>query len=349
MFSSGTTYEQSGVNIDAGERFARMIKERVGKAWPGTAKEIGGFAGGGPIPARRRSLKASTDGAGTKALLAAMTGRLEGIGIDAVAMSAVDTYVSGARPAYLLDVLDVGHLNPDVHIAIIDGIIKGCIQSGCRLIGGETAEQSDMFRYSWMFSLSTMVIGFPDPLLRPARIRPGQTVWGWPSKGPGSNGFSLIRRSLGLTNARQFFVHPQKRALFSQEQIIGMLLEPTPIWIREIDKEIARGVRFTGHAHITGSGMPGNIPRILPSDCKVVIDRAAWERPPVFRYVQWAGQITDDEMDRVFNQGIMVVSIVDPSGKQPKNPEMRKIGEVVARKKGEKQVVFKNKFLDALQ
>lgn len=361
------TYRSSGVDISAGEKFAGMIKKRVAAAWPESGKEIGGFAGGGPIPAGASKVKGSTDGTGTVALLTALSGKYENIGHNLVAMCAVDSYVSGARPRYFLDTLNVARLIPDEHIKIIESIIAACQRAGCILIGGETAELPDMFKYDWVFNLDGAVIGFSDPELSYVPVRPGQKVYGWLSYGPGSNGFSLLREVHELRIREDFCFHIRRafcakngnknvakvinKLMKCQSELYGRtladdLLIPTPIWISEIETQRMRGVKFAGHAHITGGGMPGNISRILPSDCRVVIDRSAWTRPAIFRYTEKLGRINQFEMDRTFNQGIMVASIVNPDGPLPNDPNVFEIGTVEKRfieRRGEwenKQVVF---------
>jgi len=342
-------YRTAGVDIDAGELFARMIKERVEKAWPGAGKEIGGFAGGGAIPVGARRIIGSSDGTGTKAILAAAMGMFDGLGQDAVAMSAVDSYVSGARPLYLLDVLDVAHLDPKLHIKIIESIIRGCLLSGCRLIGGETAELPGMFKSGWMVNLNTSVIAFPDADLAFAPVRPGQLVYGWPSYGPASNGFSLIRRVFNLGGD---YEKPSKNLRPPWPELGGIsladaLLRPTPIWIGKIEAQRKRGVKFSGHAHITGGGLPGNVPRILPESFKVIIKRDRWARPPIFPLIQKQGQVPAGDMDRTFNQGIMVVSIVDQNdGLEINNSEAILIGEVAARESDEPQVELQGNYRD---
>jgi len=181
---SGLTYKLAGVDRDAAALFKEMIRERVAKTWPDMAKEIGGFAGGGKIPAGSIRVVGSTDGTGTKSILSALVGDYR-IGQDVVAMAAVDTYVSGNTPTYLLDTLEVAHLIPEVHIQVIDSIIDACVLSGCSVIGGETAELPDMFRHPWMMNLNASVIGFRslDPAHSNVPIVAGQPVYGWLSEG----------------------------------------------------------------------------------------------------------------------------------------------------------------------
>ncbi|MEX0649820.1 MAG: AIR synthase-related protein [Candidatus Andersenbacteria bacterium] len=341
-----SAYADSGVDIDAGELFVAMLKERIAAAWPEVGKEIGGFAGSVQFPALTNKVRCGADGSGTMAIVAALCDQYEVIGTAAAAMSLVDTYVGGALPVGLLDVIDVGKLVPEKHIRIIDGLIQGCKLAGsARLIGGETAELPDMFRHSWMVNVNTAAIGFPDPCLLTGNIRPGMTVWGWRSEGPASNGFSLIRRALQLKGRPSL---ARKRLTRYSPDLRGSLQEallvPVPIWINQIEIQRSVGTRFAGHAHITGGGLVDNIPRILPESCKVVLDRSTWERSAIFPIIQREGNVSAEEMDRVFNQGLMVVSVLDSSGKEPTTPNILPIGTVEKRGEGERQVQFTGVF-----
>lgn len=350
-FDQSNSYTAAGVDINAGERFADMIRDLVEEAWPNAGEEIGGFAGSGPIPREAKVVKASADGTGTVAILSALAEYFAGIGYNAVAMAVVDTFIAGARVKYVLDVLDVAKLIPEKHINIIKSIIKACKQAGCRLIGGETAELPDMFKEDWMFNLNMTAIGFPDSELRYVPMRPGQLVYMWPSYGPGSNGFSLLRKVHNLkikygfwgAVARGFNLEgsiykvqenlTQKRPELGGLSLANALLVPTPIWIQEIEEQQKRGVIYAGHAHITGGGF-SNVERIVPNDppCRVVIDRHSWKRPTIFGYTQEVGKISLAEMDRVFNNGVMIVSIVDQEGVLPDNPNCTQIGIVEKRR-----------------
>ena len=345
--NGGDKYKQAGVNVDAGNLFAEMIRERVQRAWIEAENTIGGFAGRGCIPEGASFIDASNDGTGTKIILAALAEKFYGIGQDAVAMGAVDTYVSGSMPKYLLDTLDVAELRPELHIQIIESVIRGCIIAGCRLIGGETAELPDMFKYPWMVNLNVASIGFPTPELEYVPVKAGQRVYGWLSHGVASNGFSLIREIFKLKDDPSVVRRrlQKKWKGFAEQTLADVLLQPTPIWIREIEQERKRGVWFAGHAHITGGGMIDNFPRILPPELKAVIYRNAWKRPPIFSLIQQEGQVSDEDMDRTFNQGIMVGSIVSAIGKQPSTPLL--IGVVETRKDNEPQVQFTGAYSDS--
>ena len=354
MSGKTLTYKDAGVDISAADMFVAMIRERVGKAWPGTAKEISGFAGQGYIPKNTLSLAASNDGVGTKLKIAAIMGMFDGVGQDAVAMSAVDTYVNGQKPAFLLDYFATGKFEPEKHIKVIESVIRGCLLAGCKLIGGETAEMPGFFRYDWMVDLVTSVIGFP---IHPNSCLPGdwcpteptQRVYGWLSNGPASNGYSLIRKVFQLNGSpskvwkRLNRIYPD----LGQCSLADVLLAPTPIWIREIERAKQRGVTFSGHAHITGGGLVENPPRILPKSLKMVIDKTSWQRPPIFRLIQDKGKVPIEDMDRTFNNGIMVISIVCNCSKPLDNENAVEIVTIEKRRRErESQVVFTGEYND---
>lgn len=337
---NASAYAQSGVNIDAGEQFVQMIRQRINAAWPDAGKEISGFSGRVRIARPTDKISGCADGSGTVAIVAAMMERFDVIGQNAAAMSLVDAYVSGAEPIALLDVIDVAKLVPEKHIGIIDGLITACKRaSPCRILGGETAELPDMFRRKWMVNVNTAVNGVPGDQIVTGKVRPGQTVWGWRSEGPASNGFSLIRRVFRLKKRTRSIKKLDKYCPAVGETLADALLKPAPVWVNQMESQRSIGVQFAAHAHITGGGLVDNIPRVLPDDCKVVLDRSMWQQPPIFDLIQRTGKVASEEMDRVFNQGLMVVSIVDPEGREP-NVHAKQIGTVENRSEGESQVQF---------
>lgn len=349
--SKKDAYAKAGVNIDKGMQFVEMIKERIAKAWSGEERNIGGFAGIVPVPNGSRSMVASTDGVGTKLILAALMNMLDGIGRDAVAMSAVDSYVAGIKPKYLLDYFATGCLDPEKHIRIIDSLIAGCKDAGCRIIGGETAEMPGFFRHNWFVDLVTFVVGFDDEPksfdvepMEYAPLKAGQKVYGFPSFGPASNGYSLLRKVWGLnTSPSKMRRKLESRSLLGHP-LAEALLEPTPIWIRKIEEQRVRGVKFSGHIHVTGGGLIDNPPRILPDDLKMVIDRNSWNRPPIFYFTQEIGRIPQSDMDRTFNNGIMMISVVSNEGMSMNCPDAVKIGVIEKRKGGEPQAELFGKY-----
>jgi phosphoribosylformylglycinamidine cyclo-ligase len=350
MAEQEMTYEKAGVNIDEAEKFINMIRERIGKAWPEKAGQIGGFAGLAKIPYRRDYLAASTDGVGTKLIIAALMESYDGVGQDAVAMSAVDTYVNGQKPRYLLDYFATGKLEADKHIKIINSLIYGCKEAGCSIIGGETAEMPGFFKHDWMVDLVTFVIGFPDPGLVRKEVMAGDLVYGWPSHGIASNGFSLARRVFKLDTTpdmarkRLERIHPE----FSGRPLFEVLLESTPIWIKEIEKIRKKGVNFSAHAHITGGGLIDNPPRLLDDHClKFVFDRSSWQRPLIFELIQKKGKVSLSDMERSFNNGLMMISVVSQDNAKIISPNgpLFLVGHIERRKKGEPPVVLTNQYL----
>jgi len=359
------TYKEAGVDIDKKLRFQAMIKQRIETQWQGGGKEIDRYAGRGLIPAGAKRIEVSTDGTGTKILVALLAGLLEGIGQDVVAMGVGDLYAAGVTPYYLVDTLKVACLEPEKHIKIIESIIRACVMANCRLIGGETAQLRDMFKYPWMVDLDVTAVGFPNPDLEHTQLALNQLVYGWPSHGPASNGFTLLRKVFDLALNDDFLQPLKERWGWKgstsavrkklerywpelKSTLAQALLVPTPIWISRIEEARRSGMKFVGNAHITGGGMLENIPRIMRGNekVKVVIDRSRWQRPPIFRLAQEVGKIANEEMDKVFNQGIMVVSIMSASSKVL-NPSAILIGQVEKRKPNEPQVMLVGKYNDA--
>lgn len=351
--SKQTTYQDAGVDVDAGNSFIEMIATRIAEAWPGGEDQIGGFAGGGPIPEGAIRVEGSADGPGTKILLAALMEMFDGIGQDVAAMTAVDLFMSGCRPTYMIDTFKAEVLHPHFHIKVIESLIRGCKLARCRLIGGETAELPGMFRYPWTIDLDATVIGFPDPDLTYVPVKPGQLVYGWISGGVGANGLSLARRVFRLDEKPSVARKRLQRRWpeLGNKTLAEVLLEPTRIWIDEIDRQREGGVKYAGHAHITGGGLVENIPRILPPNLKVLIDRRRWSRPAIFSLIQKLGDVPQNGsggMDQTFNQGIQVVSIVATEGATPsRNDICVLIGQVHERNDDDDpQVQFINDYDD---
>ncbi|MBI1961267.1 MAG: phosphoribosylformylglycinamidine cyclo-ligase [Parcubacteria group bacterium] len=360
MAEQGLTYAQAGVSISAGDEFADMIAHSAETF--GLPDTIGGFAGLFLIPPGTDEAGGSTDGVGTKMMLLLAMDKPLTAGRDAVAMAGVDLYVAGMRPVAVLDYLVVEHLDPKVHIKILDGVMAGCqLLGNIPLVGGETAEHPNVGLPKGYADIGVFVVGVPDPGLpvNPMeRIQPGMKVWGWLSYGLGSNGYSLARRVFGLYEGWAARV---LRAMFGgeygefsrirrrldryepslRESLGGALLKCTRIYIRDIEELRTHGVEFAGHAHITGGGMPGNIPRVLPKHCTVEIDENAWKIPPIFDLIQHTGGISTEEMRRVFNRGIQMVSFT-PASTTIEHPDCVLIGEVRERKGQEPRVWFKN-------
>jgi phosphoribosylformylglycinamidine cyclo-ligase len=303
----GLTYRDAGVDIDAGDELVDRIKPLVRRAQrPEVLAGIGGFGALVEIPLerwKRPVLVSGTDGVGTKLRLAIDTGRHATIGIDLVAMCANDVAVQGAEPLFFLDYYATGKLQVPVAESVIAGIVEGCVQAGCALVGGETAEMPGMY-HGDDYDLAGFCVGVVERsgIIDGSTIRPGHVVLGMRASGPHSNGYSLIRRLIAVAGA-------DATTRIEGGNLFDQLLTPTRIYVRSM-LALARELPVGGFAHITGGGLTGNIPRVIPEGLEVVLQRAAWPRDPVFTWLQQAGRIDDAEMYRTFNCGIGMVAVV---------------------------------------
>ncbi|XP_028788745.1 phosphoribosylformylglycinamidine cyclo-ligase, chloroplastic/mitochondrial [Neltuma alba] len=318
--NQGLTYKDAGVDIDAGSELVR----RIAKMAPG----IGGF--GGLFPLGDSYLVAGTDGVGTKVMLAFETGIHETIGIDLVAMSVNDIVTSGAKPLFFLDYFATGHLDVDVAEKVIKGIVDGCQQSDCVLLGGETAEMPGLYKKG-EYDLSGCAVGIvkKDSVINGKNIVAGDILIGLPSSGVHSNGFSLVRRVLAQSG-----LSLQDQLPGGDVSIAEALMAPTVIYVRKVLDLISKG-GVKGIAHITGGGFTDNIPRVFPEGLGANIYKDSWKVPPVFKWLQEAGNIEDSEMRRTFNMGIGMVLVVSPEASikilenRDELDKVYKIGEVV--------------------
>jgi phosphoribosylformylglycinamidine cyclo-ligase len=294
------TYKKAGVDIDRADRFVSKIKPLAKKTTrPEVLGAIGGFSG--LFRPRLRGMKdpvlvSSTDGVGTKLLVAEMRKRYDTIGIDLVAMNADDVVVTGAEPLFFLDYIAAGRLVPGQLVELMKGIVRGCREAGCALLGGETAELPGLYAPG-KFDLAGFCVGLVDrdKIIDGKGCRPGDAVIGLASSGLHSNGFSLARK------------------VFSQKEIRGKwgleLLRPTRIYTRSI-LHILKKVPVKAMAHITGGGFLDNIPRIIPEGLGVRIRMGSWPMPRIFREIQERGKVGEAEMFRTFNMGGGMVVIV---------------------------------------
>ena len=325
---SPLTYRDAGVDIEAGESLVERIKPLVQKTQrPECLGNIGGFGGLFELPIdryRRPVLVSGTDGVGTKLKLAVILDRHDTIGIDLVAMCVNDVLVLGAEPLYFLDYFATGSLSPEHAQSVIAGIATGCKAAGAALIGGETAEMPGMYSPG-DYDLAGFCVGVveKDQIIDGSHIRAGDQVLGLASSGLHSNGYSLARAVLERSNA-------------TLDQPIGettlgeALLAPTRIYVRPI-LALLKAVPIHGIAHITGGGLPGNIPRILPDNCDCRIDATAWPRPEIFQWLQSEGSIDDTEMLRTFNCGIGLVIIMSSDTAAQAQQMLEASGETVYR------------------
>lgn len=314
------TYKDAGVDIDAGSELVR----RIAKMAPG----IGGF--GGLFPLGDSYLVAGTDGVGTKLKLAFETGIHDTIGIDLVAMSVNDIVTSGAKPLFFLDYFATSRLDVDLAEKVIKGIVDGCQQSDCALLGGETAEMPDFYAEG-EYDLSGFAVGIvkKDSVIDGKSIKVGDVLIGLPSSGVHSNGFSLVRRVLKQSGLSL------KDRLPGESITLGeALIAPTVIYVKQVLDIVNKG-GVKGIAHITGGGFTDNIPRVFPKGLGALIYEGSWKIPPVFKWIQEAGRIEDAEMMRTFNMGIGMVLVVSPEaadrilGEIEKTGIAYRIGEVV--------------------
>jgi phosphoribosylformylglycinamidine cyclo-ligase len=304
----GETYRSAGVDIAAGEAAVERIKTKVRSTYrPEVLGDIGGFGGLVTLPAgyRQPVLVSSTDGVGTKAMVARAAGCYDTIGIDLVAMCVDDIVCQGAEPLFFLDYISVGALDPDVIDDLVSGVVEGCRQAGCALVGGEMAEHPGTMAPG-EFDLVGFVVGVAerDRIITGTDVRGGDVLIGLPSPGLRSNGYSLVRRvlldraGLGLDDE-----------LFPGHTVADELLRPSVIYAPVV-RRLLGDVDVGAIAHITGGGIVGNLPRVLPPGVDAHLERAAWEVPRVFTEVQHRGGISDDEMARVFNLGLGMVVVV---------------------------------------
>jgi phosphoribosylformylglycinamidine cyclo-ligase len=308
---NGLTYADSGVDIDAGNRLVDMIKPMVrATARAGADAEIGGF--GGLFDPKAAGFKdpvlvAATDGVGTKLKIAIETGLHDSIGIDLVAMSVNDLVVQGAEPLFFLDYFACGRLEPEITAAIVGGIAEGCRESGCALIGGETAEMPGLYR-DGDYDLAGFAVGAAErgTLLPRPDIAVGDAVIGLASSGVHSNGFSLVHKIVAQSGLP--FSAP---APFSPVMTLGgALLAPTRLYVKSCLRAIRDTGAVKGLAHITGGGFTDNIPRALPRGLGVGIDLARVPVLPVFKWLAEEGGVAELELLRTFNCGIGMVAIV---------------------------------------
>lgn len=297
--SGGLSYRDAGVDIDAGNELVKRIQK--------LNPNIGGFSG--MVPFGDSFLVAGTDGVGTKLKLAFDMGKHDTVGIDLVAMSVNDIVTSGAAPMFFLDYFATGKLDVDQAEQVVKGIVDGCHQSNCQLLGGETAEMPGFYA-AGEYDLAGFAVGSvkKDAVIDGTRIAAGDVVLGLASSGVHSNGFSLVRKVLEVSGTSLHDAAPWAGATGS----VGLeLLVPTRLYVTDVLKLIA-SADVKGLVHITGGGFPENIPRVVPKGLATRIQRSAWEVPALFRWMQEAGNIPESEMFRTFNMGIGMVAVVSP-------------------------------------
>ena len=350
------SYEQSGVSIDANDQMVDKISKSVASTFGPRVIELeNGFAGLFRLDYDEKLFKRNyknpvlvscTDGVGTKIKIAQMMNKYDTIGIDLVAMSVNDMIVQGAEPLFFLDYLAVNKLVPVEIAEMVEGVAAGCKLSDCALIGGETAEMPDIYRKN-EFDMAGFAVGVveKDRIITGSRVEKGDVLLGLASSGVHSNGFSLVRH-ICFKQAKLKASDPVRQ--LDGQSIGEVLLEPTRIYVRPIVKLLRQyKVKQVVHAmaHITGGGLVGNIPRVLPEDCDAVIKKSSWDIPPIFNFLQKAGPVDEAEMYRVFNMGIGYVLAVAEDFADSITKKLASYGEKVYKigvvKSGSGKVVLK--------
>ena len=339
------SYKDAGVDIDAGDALVERIKP-LAKATmrPEVLTGIGGFGAVVEIAKKFKEpvLISGTDGVGTKLKLAFMLNKHDTVGIDLVAMSVNDILVQGAEPLFFLDYFATGKLELDTAEAVIRGIAEGCKQAGCALTGGETAEMPSMYP-DGEYDLAGFAVGVAEKskLIDGSTIQPGDVVLGLASSGCHSNGYSLVRKLVEVSGA-------DLKADFHGRPFGDVLMAPTRIYVKPL-LALMEKLPVKGMAHITGGGLTGNIPRVLPDNCAVELKRSTWNWGPLFDWLQQTAQIDNAEMYKTFNCGIGMVVVVAPEHAEAAMAHLKssgesvsRIGEVVARNSdGEEQVAIR--------
>lgn len=308
--SSDLTYKNSGVDIDEGDRFVKLISPLVKKTFRREVMtDIGPFSALFKLDMTRYKepvLVSGTDGVGTKLKIAFMMDRHNTVGIDLVAMCVNDILTSGAEPLFFLDYLATGKLKPEKASAVIEGIVNGCQEAGCSLIGGETAEMPEFYADE-EYDLSGFAVGVVDKgrIIDGSKIKEGDEIIGIASNGLHSNGYSLIRKLFFDIKGMSVDTYvPELRFTLGEE-----LLKPTRIYVKAF-MALRDKIEIKGMAHITGGGISGNLPRILPEGVLAHINIGSWPMPPIFELIEKIGHINHEEMEKTFNMGIGYIIVL---------------------------------------
>ncbi|MDO9288347.1 MAG: phosphoribosylformylglycinamidine cyclo-ligase [Thermodesulfovibrionales bacterium] len=323
---AGLTYKKAGVDIDEGDRFIRLISPLARKTFrPEVMTGIGSFNALFKLDVkryRRPVLVSGTDGVGTKLKIAFMLDRHDTVGIDLVAMCVNDILTSGSEPLFFLDYFATGKLKPEKAAEVIKGIVEGCKQAGCSLIGGETAEMPGFYPKG-EYDLSGFAVGVvdKDKIIDGSKIRKGDAIIGLASNGLHSNGYSLVRKLF-------FDIKKMKTSARIAEFGTSLgeeLLKPTKIYVKAFNA-IRDKVRIKGMAHVTGGGIPGNLPRIFPKGISAVIDEGSWPVPPVFQVIRKMGNVPVADMRMTFNMGIGYIIVIPETEADKAISILRKAG-----------------------
>jgi phosphoribosylformylglycinamidine cyclo-ligase len=318
-------YRTAGVDVEAGRAFVDRIRSSVESTRrPEVLGGLGGFGGLCRLPQgmRKPLLVSGTDGVGTKLELAQAHGRHHGVGIDLVAMCVNDVITSGAQPLFFLDYIATGKLSPEAMAEVVEGIADGCRRSGCSLLGGETAEMPGFYapgRYD-LAGFCVAVVE-EDELIDPARVQPGDRIVAVASSGVHSNGFSLVRRILEMR-----VVTAGTALSAGGPAVLDALLEPTVLYVGLVQALLSAGVELHGMAHITGGGLPENLPRALPAGLHARVDAGSWERPLLFRWLQENGEVPEADLWNTFNLGVGFCLVLPESAESAALAVCRELG-----------------------
>ncbi len=321
------SYKDAGVDIEKGDAFVQAIKPMVESTFrPEVLTKIGGFAGCVSLNLERYKkpiLVSSTDGVGTKLKIAFAMNRHDTVGIDLVGMCVNDIVVSGARPLFLLDYFATSQLDSEKSMKVVSGIVKGCIEAECSLIGGETAEMPGFYKKG-EYDLAGFAVGIVEDsqVIDGSGVTVGDKLIGIASSGLHSNGYSLVRKLL----FDQLKMNLEERVEEIGEVLGEELLRPTRIYVKAA-LNLTRDFHIVGIAHITGGGITGNLPRIIPKGCKAVVQKGTWEIPPIFTFLKERGNISEEEMLRTFNNGVGMILIVRSKEVDDILARLRSLGE----------------------
>jgi len=336
------SYRDAGVDIDAGDALVEAIKPLAKRTMrEGVLGGIGGFGGLFEISKKFKEpvLVSGTDGVGTKLKLAFELNRHDTVGIDLVAMSVNDILVQGAEPLFFLDYFACGKLDVATATAVVSGIAKGCEESGCALLGGETAEMPGMYP-DGEYDLAGFAVGAVEKsqIIDGSKIVPGDVVLGLASSGIHSNGYSLVRKIISVAK-------PDLEADFHGRKLADVLMAPTRLYVKPL-LALMQSMEVKGLVHITGGGLVENIPRVLQDNLTAMLDGSSWTMPPLFQWLQQHGGVADAEMHRVFNCGIGMTVIVSQENADAAMAQLQaagetvyRIGEIRAREEGQAQTV----------
>ncbi len=321
------SYKEAGVDIEKGNQFVRLIKPMVESTFrPEVLTKIGGFAGCVSLNLERYKkpiLVSSTDGVGTKLKIAFMMDRHDTVGIDLVAMCVNDIVVLGAKPLFLLDYFAASQLDPEKGKAVVSGIVKGCVEAECSLIGGETAEMPGFYKEG-EYDLAGFTVGIVEnaQLIDGSSVTVGDKLIGIGSSGLHSNGYSLVRKVL---------LEHHKMELGKRIEDLGCtlgedLLRPTKIYVKTV-LNLTRDFTIGGIAHITGGGITENLPRVIPRGCRAIVRKGSWDVHPIFSLLKEKGKISEDEMLRTFNNGIGMILVIRPKEVEDVLGRLHSLGE----------------------